>query len=96
LVAMSQVLSQQAASDSASRVTPNSLLLTAALLWLINSLHARPDDGSAARSLMRAVLPLTDSDQADDTTLFYTSVETDEESVDEVLPYNPYGIVFLR
>jgi len=42
---------------------PESLLLTAACLWLINSLHAQPEDGPAAHKLMRAVLPITEADE---------------------------------
>lgn len=42
---------------------PESLLLTAACLWLTNSLHARPEDGPAACELMRAVLPITEADE---------------------------------
>lgn len=42
------------------RFTPDALLLTAAMVWLTNGLHSRPDDGSAARDLMYCVMPLTD------------------------------------
>jgi len=42
---------------------PESLLLTAACLWLTNSLYAWPEDGPAACELMRAVLPITEANE---------------------------------
>jgi hypothetical protein len=54
---------------------------------------------------MEAVLPLTDGSDADSDTLFYPAralaedVEEEEEEEDEdvsVVPYNPFGVTFLR
>lgn len=95
---------KQALGAAVFRVAPEALLLTAACVWLVNSLHARPDDGSAARSLMRAVLPLTDAEEPDPNTLLFKSRQAkagDGEESDGVgdvgeLPYNPYGAIFLR
>ncbi|GLB36947.1 hypothetical protein LshimejAT787_0312340 [Lyophyllum shimeji] len=107
LVAISKTLSLQARSRARSRLQPEALTLTAACVWLANSLHARPEDGPAARRLMDAVLPLTEAEGADLNVLAYnTSVraaaeqEEEEESGDDEprgrVPYNPYGCIFLR
>jgi hypothetical protein len=87
------------------RVNPEALLLTAATTWLINSLHARPDDGPASRSLMESVLPLTDAQDADHLALIFYSrrgdgneEEEDGEDGEELVsvPYLPFGAFFLR
>jgi hypothetical protein len=85
-----------------------SLLLTAACLWLVNGIHARPEDGPAARDLMRATLPVTeDSNTILEYLAYNTRIapswqhEEEESDPDEDLstvgvPYNPYGCVFFR
>jgi hypothetical protein len=84
------------------RCNSNALLLTAAMVWFINGLHSRPDDGSAARDLMRAILPRTDGESnlgirpeprhyesgSDD--------DDDDDSDDEGVPHAPCGLIFLR
>ncbi|KAJ3963519.1 hypothetical protein EV361DRAFT_874802, partial [Lentinula raphanica] len=95
--AISRVLMQQQIGEGSLRVKPDALLLTAACVWLLNSLHSRPDDGSAGRSLMRAVLPLTDADNPDPNTVLFLSRESDDEDVELTeLPYIAHGTIFLR
>ncbi|KAF9060069.1 hypothetical protein BDP27DRAFT_1430481 [Rhodocollybia butyracea] len=104
LEAISRLLMKQAMGSPEFRVTSDALLLTAASVWLVNSLHARPDDGSAARDLMRAVLPLTDAVDPDPETLLfkggYQATGGQDSDGDEDLlldvPYNPYGAIFPR
>jgi hypothetical protein len=48
---------------------------------------------------MRAVLPLTNAGYGDERALMFTQVERspdESDSVERVLPYNPYGLIFLR
>ncbi|KAG6815924.1 hypothetical protein H0H87_010149 [Tephrocybe sp. NHM501043] len=61
---ISQTLSLQASGRSKFRVLPEALTLTAACVWLLNGLHARPEDGPASRRLMDCALPLADADEA--------------------------------
>ncbi|KAG7093166.1 hypothetical protein E1B28_006855 [Marasmius oreades] len=109
LTAMSHLLAQQARGPPATRVTQDALLLTASLSWLINSLHARPDDGPSYRSLIRAILPEAERDEGDDSIFLFFKVERgdrndegeddDEDSDPELeylLPACPYGMIFLR
>ncbi|KAF8525886.1 hypothetical protein BU17DRAFT_83391 [Hysterangium stoloniferum] len=100
----------QAEGPSELHTKPEALLLTAACLWLINGLHSRPDDGSADRKLMEAILPLTEvDDQLDHLTLMFTprggyrlqAEEEEEEEEDgeeevELTPWNPYGVIYIR
>ncbi|KAJ8074343.1 hypothetical protein PM082_012656 [Marasmius tenuissimus] len=96
-LALSHVLSAQANGPSHLRVGYDALLLTAAVVWLINGLHSRPDDGSAARSLMRASLPLVEGRVVEDSTLMFVQRERVEETdVGGYLAHCPYGIMFLR
>jgi hypothetical protein len=104
-IACGRILVMQASGNPALRVKPDALLLTAACVWLVNGLHARPDDGPAARSLMQAILPIADADVPDNETVAYPrrhqAVEEEEEEEDEdndvpSVPYNPFGVVFLR
>jgi hypothetical protein len=106
-MAISRTFSLQEDGPARIRFMPEALLLTAACLWLINSLHARPEDGPASRDLMRAILPITEeSDVIRDVLAYNTSVrpawqEEEEEEDDPYerppgVPYNPYGIVFFR
>ncbi|KAJ4469609.1 hypothetical protein C8R41DRAFT_970774 [Lentinula lateritia] len=90
--AISRVLMRQQEGDPQLRIKPAALQLTAACVWLLNGLHSRPDDGSSARNLMTTVLPLTDSLDPDPNTVLFLSQE--EEFAE--LPYNPFGVIFLR
>jgi hypothetical protein len=106
-LALGKVLSDQAHGPSKLRVKPEALLLTAACVWLINSLHSRPDDGPSCRNLMQAVLPATHEE--DDMVLAYPprngqggdagdgdDEDDSDDEADRGNPYNPYGVIFLR
>ncbi|KAJ8085322.1 hypothetical protein PM082_004118 [Marasmius tenuissimus] len=96
-LAASHILSAQAEGPSRFRVSPDALLLTSAMVWLINGLHSRPDDGSAARDLMRACLPLTEGRVVEDSTLMFVQTErTEETELGQYLAHCPYGVMFLR
>ena len=112
LLAISKTLSHQASGAMHGRLIPEALTLTAACVWLLNSLHARPDDGPAARRLMDAALPLSEAQNLNRNVLAYnTSRQADwqEEEEDEEgegepnnrcmparVPYIPYGCIFFR
>ena len=108
LLAISKTLSQQATGASHSRLIPEALALTAACVWLLNGLHARPEDGPAARRLMDAALPLSEAGDLNTDVLAYNSFrradwqEEEEEGGEGYhpsrarLPYIPYGCVFFR
>ncbi|THU76659.1 hypothetical protein K435DRAFT_878887 [Dendrothele bispora CBS 962.96] len=110
-LAIKEILASQATGPPRLRVDRDALLLTAACVWLVNSLHSRPDDGPASRSLMRAALPVTDADFEDinNYTLLFKPSQTpdvedeadddddDDDEEDHVkVPYAPYGMIFLR
>ncbi|KAG6876902.1 hypothetical protein C0993_012195 [Termitomyces sp. T159_Od127] len=63
LQAASSIISWQASGEPQLRVNEHALTLTAACVWLINGLHARPEDGPAARRLMDAALPVEEADE---------------------------------
>ena len=105
---MGRVLSSQALSAPNLRIMHEALLLTAACVWLVNCLHARPDDGPSSRELMLAVLPLTDDRNIDQLLIPFArrngagprpGEEEEEESGeegDDSMPYFPFGAIFLR
>jgi hypothetical protein len=94
------------------RFQPDALTLTAACLWLVNSLDSRPADGPSSRGLMDAVLPLTDPNLVSKVVLAYptsaaarTEQDEDDTRPDEQeeedeqpnrVPHNPHGCIFLR
>ena len=94
ILAINFVLTWQSQGSKELRAQPEALLLVAALIWLANGLHSRPDDGIAARNLMTAVLPHVERNGADPDTLAFRA-RTDGEDVGDTLPYNPYGLVFF-
>ena len=111
LLALSRALSSQGCSPPGLWVRDKALTLTAACVWLINCLHARPDDGPSSRALMEAVLPLTDDEDIDQLLIPFArrngagrrpGEEEEEESGDsdgdeeDSLPYFPFGAIFLR
>lgn len=104
-MAISQSLYLQARAPSTKRFYDDALTLTAALVWLVNGLHARPDDGSASRKLMDAALPITEAVGTDPSILAYNvSVRPpglngnvdDAHDRHRMVPYNPHGCIFLR
>jgi hypothetical protein len=101
LLILQNILTEQARGNPQLKIKPEALLLTAACVWLMNGLHARPDDGPSSRCLMMAVLPVTEYEGDDDQSLMFCSHgqedgEDDDGSDWPSLPYNPYGAVFLR
>ncbi|KAJ3555369.1 hypothetical protein NP233_g12227 [Leucocoprinus birnbaumii] len=92
--AISNVLGLQSRGPTYKRFSPDSLLLTAACVWLVNSLHARPDDGPSSRDLMDAALPVKVAADVLDEQLAYP-VSTNETNTQHVA-YIPFGYVFLR
>ncbi|KXN83946.1 hypothetical protein AN958_00784 [Leucoagaricus sp. SymC.cos] len=95
LMAVNEVLAAQAVAPVLSRFKLEALTLTAACIWLINGLHSRPDDGSAARQLILAALPLTDAEDADPDLLLYLMstrrrqpIEDENNSSDSDTPPN--------
>lgn len=84
------VMSTQNTSPGLSRVMIEALQLTAGLVWLVNSLNSRPDDGSAARDLMLSILPtILDHDAGN---LMYLPSARNDGPV----PYCPDGVIFLK
>jgi hypothetical protein len=107
LMAISQTISQQATGATVGRLIPEALTLTAACVWLLNGLHARPEDGPAARRLMDAALPLSEAEGLNTDVLAYNTFrraawqeEEDEGEEDRIprtrVPYIPNGCVFFR
>lgn len=94
--AVNRLLLTQQRGDPKLRVKPDALLLTAACVWLINSLHSRPDDGKASKALMQRILPLTDSIDPDPNTLLFRSWDYRDDTDDYWIPFSPYGAIFLR
>ena len=107
ITAISKTFYHQVGAANDKRFMAEALSLTAACVWLANGLHARPEDGPAARRLMDAVLPVTEADGVSREVLAYnTSVRGEERGEEEEeeedvsssrrVPYNPYGCVFFR
>jgi hypothetical protein len=90
------VLAHQSMGKPEFRTQPAALTLTAGMIWLINGLHNRPDDGFASRDLLRAILPHTDDSDRGDLALQSGDGEDEEQHAEETHPHNPCGMVFLR
>ncbi|THV04203.1 hypothetical protein K435DRAFT_851203 [Dendrothele bispora CBS 962.96] len=80
---------------------PEALLLTAACVWMLNSLHHHPDDGAASRHLMLAAFLVTDAERRNihPSTLLFQASGTPKDSAghtNSLVPYAPNGLVFLR
>ncbi|KAG0693136.1 hypothetical protein DFH29DRAFT_1007619 [Suillus ampliporus] len=75
------------------RFTSTALTLTAGLMWLANGLHSRPDDGSAARDLMCAILPLTQDYDVDGIQIVPRQHHIENE---DGLPFCAHGAFFFR
>ncbi|KAJ3566668.1 hypothetical protein NP233_g6858 [Leucocoprinus birnbaumii] len=94
MTAISQTLHQQSQGCTRLRFLHDALTLTAACVWLLNGLHARPDDGPASRDLMDAALPLVEACDSTDLQLAYrVSLDDDNQAL---VAHIPYGCVFLR
>jgi hypothetical protein len=73
------------------RMLQGSLLLVGALVFYINSLHSRPDDGSYARKLCRAIFPLTIDTESPN-----LLIRTRNRDEGEGIPYAIGGVMYLR
>jgi hypothetical protein len=106
LLAISNVFELQQCGNRAFRVTDNALGLTAGCVWLVNALHARPEDGPSNRELMRTVLPLAAVEDINDIAMAYApgyasegqlnDASSDIEMEELLIPYHPYGAIFFR
>ncbi|KXN81814.1 hypothetical protein AN958_03744 [Leucoagaricus sp. SymC.cos] len=94
LMAISQVLDLQSSGSSSLRFRPEALILLAGCVWLLNGLHARPDDGPASRDLMDAILPITDSRDVNPSILAYKTCTGHERH--RLIPWIPFGCIFFR
>ncbi|KAF8057086.1 hypothetical protein FPV67DRAFT_1430835 [Lyophyllum atratum] len=89
LMAVSQTFGLQAEGHPPHRVQPEALTLTAGCVWLVNGQHAHPDDRSASRMLLNAILPVTEAVDVDDDTIAYNgarrpaAAEEEEEEEEE-------------
>jgi hypothetical protein len=84
------ILGTQFGSHTQNRTMIESLVLTAGLVWLVNGLNSRPDDGQAARDLMLSILPTTNDPQQGNLMFFL------RDGHDLAVPFCPNGAVFLR
>ncbi|KAG1718437.1 hypothetical protein EDB19DRAFT_1920593 [Suillus lakei] len=93
LTAIIRTLRLQNQGHAELRFTSTALTLTAGLTWLANGLHSRPDDGSAARDLMCAILPLTH-----DYDVHGIQIIPREHHIqnNDGLPFCAHGAYFLR
>jgi hypothetical protein len=73
------------------RMLRGSLLLLAALVFYINCLHSRPDDGSFARKLCRVIFPLTLNHNSTNRIIRSANVDGGEG-----IPYARGGVMYLR
>ncbi|KNZ79311.1 hypothetical protein J132_10732 [Termitomyces sp. J132] len=103
LQAISQVLAFQSGGPSELRVSREALSLTAACVWLLNGLHARPEDGSAARQLMDVALPRGlyedddyDPDEDGAPLLAYRNNNRNLRNARQQTPVISNGVVFFR
>ncbi|KAG2048355.1 hypothetical protein BDR06DRAFT_976026 [Suillus hirtellus] len=93
LTSISRTLKLQNQGPPDLRFTSTALTLTAGLVWLANGLHSRPDDGSAARDLMCAILPLTHDYDVDGIQIVPRQHHVDNN---DGLPFCAHGAFFLR
>ena len=96
LYAAGQTLSIQNKSPPATRVGYSSLLLTAGLVWFINSLHSRPDEGSSSNQLKAAIFPCTDNMDDPSIIVRISNRHRQDENMLLELPYCPGRVFFLR
>jgi len=76
------------------------MLLIAALVWLVNGLHARPDDRNYARNLVTASLPHTARVNIDESVVLWptrTDIDVDGNGpISCTVPWVSNGLVFFR
>ncbi|KAF8889789.1 hypothetical protein BD779DRAFT_1438914 [Infundibulicybe gibba] len=108
LLAASRTLILQHNGPAKLRISPNALTLTAGIVWFINSLHSRPEEGKAARDLVASILPHAGPDDHEDLYTFgrhrpahenedgSDSDDQDDSEDAQARPSVPYGAVFFR
>lgn len=95
--AIHNVLVAQRDAPGKERVQRLALLLTAACVWLANSMHSRPMDESGHRKLMALTLPHQPKSTLNLNTIAYpTTLDIDDENEDETHPCFIHGAIFLR
>jgi hypothetical protein len=93
LVGATLTLALQRTGPSKLKVSSNAIMLTTGIIWFINGLHSRPDDGRASRDLMRGILPHTENDS--NLAVRFQDDEQEEDG-EGTVPHAPCGIIFLR
>lgn len=94
-LAIRDIFTSQRDGPGKLRLQSESLVLTAACVWLANSLHSRPMDESAHRKLMDLCLPRELKANLNVNTIAYpTSLQDDAN--DETHPCFLHGAIFLR
>lgn len=96
LLACSQLLTVLNEQPASLRVKHPTLLMYIALVWVINGLHNRPDDGKAGRDISCAVLPLTGDFQDPNIALDDDDRQQLMEDLAPGVPYAPGGVLWLR
>jgi hypothetical protein len=95
LTAASTTLGIQNSSPPITRSKYTAFLLTAGLVWFINGLHSRPEDGGSCDSLKCAIFPNTDD--IEHPNLLVTRIHRrDHDDGSTGLPYCPGGVFFFR
>ena len=93
-----------------AQIRDEAMLLLAALVWLVNGLHSRPDDRNHARNLVTAALPHLSRAVIDETVVLWpTKANNDDEGPRDddddddddgppssTVPCASYGLVFFR
>lgn len=74
----------------------STLMLVAALVYLTNSLHSRPDNNSHSQKLQKAIFPLTNDLQSRHLLIRHISDERMEREYPEGVPCAIGGVMYLR
>ncbi|KAH7917206.1 hypothetical protein BV22DRAFT_1135598, partial [Leucogyrophana mollusca] len=92
-IAITRTLTMLCNGNNELRMRPASVTLTAALGWLVNGLHNRPEDGCHARDLMVNCLPLTNNYNSAGLMIEPAANRLND---DVELPICEFGAIFLR
>lgn len=94
-LAIHNILLSQREAPGKYRIKQLGLTLTAACVWLANSMHSRPMDDSAYRKLMDLALPREQKEILTLNTIAYPT-PLEDPADDETHPCWIYGAIFLR
>ncbi|KAF9522442.1 hypothetical protein CPB83DRAFT_899623 [Crepidotus variabilis] len=78
------------------RMLEQSLMLVAGLVYQVNCLLSRPDDGSQARRIQKAIYPLTSDRESPYLLVKNLTIEREAEDYPSGIPYAPGGMLYLR